>query len=314
MSVVVPVYRSEECVAKLVAVLTEAFQRMSRTYEIILVNDCSPDGSWERIAEAAKGDANVRDVNLRRNFGQDSALMAGLGQATGDIIVIMDDDLQHDPRDMEALVREVERGADVCYARFREKKQTWWKNVGSWLNGKLAEVVIGKPPGVYLSPYKAIARPVVEEVIKYEGPYPYVDGLIFRVTHNIVEVEAEHHERYAGSSTYTFLKSVGVWLKLATSFSLAPLRIATYLGFMLAGFGLFLALYFIVRTLLGSGAPLGWASIIVSVLVLGGVQLACLGIVGEYLGRVFIHLNRRPQYIIRETAGGPDERDSAEAS
>ena len=302
VSVVVPVYRSEDCLAKLVEALTAAFEESGRTHEIVLVNDCSPDRSWDRIVELTAQYATIRGVNFRKNFGQDSALMAGLRTARGDVMVIMDDDLQHDPQDLEMLLKKVEEGFDVCYARFVHKKQALWKNLGSWFNAKVANIVIGKPDDVYLSPYKAIARAVVDEIVKYDGPYPYVDGLLFRATASITQVDAEHRERYAGKSNYNLVRSISVWLKLATSFSLVPLRIATYLGFGFSSTGMLLALFFLIKKLFfDTGAPLGWASTIVAVLVLGGVQLACLGLIGEYLGRVFLHLNKRPQYVVKET-------------
>jgi len=300
VSVVVPVYRSEECVAPLVEALTQAFGASARSHEIILVNDGSPDGSWRRIVEVGAKYRAVVGVNLRRNFGQDNAIMAGLNQARGEVVIIMDDDLQHDPRDMEALIHKVEEGHDVCYACFTEKKQAWWKNAGSWFNGKVAEWVIGKPPDVYLSPYKAISGEVVREIVKYDGPYPYVDGLIFRVTSSITKVDVEHHDRYAGRSNYNLRRSISVWLKLATSFSLAPLRLSTYMGFGVAAAGLVLALLFVVRRLLDNAAPLGWASTMVVILVLGGAQLGCLGMIGEYLGRAYLNLNRKPQYVVRK--------------
>jgi len=305
VSVVIPVYRSEDCLERLVQETEAAFQSSGRTHEIVLVNDGSPDGSWEKIVDLAGRYLTVRGVNLRRNFGQDNALMAGLRVATGRIVVIMDDDLQHSPWDADRLIQQVEQGFDVCYARFPVKKQALWKNVGSWLNGKVANVVLGKPDRIYLSPYKAIAGAVVREIVKYEGPYPYVDGLLLRVTDNITQIDVEHHERYAGRGNFNLVRSVSTWLKLATSFSLTPLRIASILGFGFACFGLGLAAFFAVRQLVGRGAPLGWASTIVAILVLGGVQLACLGLIGEYLGRVFLHLNRRPQYVVKEMCGGP---------
>ena len=302
VSVVVPVYRSEDCLDKLVEALTAAFEESGRSHEIVLVNDCSPDRSWDKIVELAEQFPTIRGVNFRKNFGQDSALMAGLGVAKGDMVVIMDDDLQHDPKDMEMLLKKVEEGSDVCYARFVHKKQALWKNLGSWFNGKVANIVIEKPDEVYLSPYKAIARAVVDEIVRYDGPYPYVDGLVFRATTNITQVDAQHHERYAGRSNYNLIRSVNVWLKLATSFSLVPLRIATYLGFGSSSIGMLLAVFLVIKKLFfDTGAPLGWPSIIVTILVLGGVQLACLGLIGEYLGRVFIHLNKRPQYVVKET-------------
>jgi len=303
VSVVVPVYRSEDCVEELVHKTGEALKAAGRTYELILVNDCSPDGSWARIGEAAAGDEAVRGVNLRCNSGQDNAIMAGLKFVRGRFVIIMDDDLQHDPRDADRLLRELEAGHDVCYARFPRKKQALWKNLGSWLNDKVANIVIGKSSEIYLSPYKALRREVACELMHYDGPFPYIDGLIFRVTRNITQVDIQHHERFAGEGNYSLRKSISVWLKVATGFSLAPLRLATFLGFTFSSLGLLMAVCVVVRKLLSPEAPMGWASTVVAILVLGGIQLACIGLIGEYVGRVFLHLNRKPQYVVAETLG-----------
>jgi len=300
VSVVVPVYGSADCLQELVRRLHEALAAMGRTYEVILVNDESPDESWARIREIAASNPNVRGINLRRNAGQDNAIMAGLREISGTVVLIMDDDLQHDPRDAPKLIRQVEAGHDICYARFPRKKQAFWKNLGSWLNDKVANVVVGKPERVYLSPYKAVNGEVAREITQYDGPFPYVDGLLFRVTENVTQVEVEHRDRFAGRGHYTLARSVGVWLKVATVFSVVPLRIATILGFTFSAIGLLLAVFFVIKKTLSPYEPIGWASTIVAVLVLGGIQLACLGIVGEYLGRIFLHLNKRPQYVVKE--------------
>jgi polyisoprenyl-phosphate glycosyltransferase len=306
VSIVIPVYRSEACLDALAARIREAFAASGRTYEVILVNDGSPDGSWAKIRDIAAAQPAVRGVNLRRNFGQDNAIMAGLKEAVGDVVVIMDDDLQHDPADAEALIRQVEAGFDVCYARFPHKKQAPWKNAGSWLNDRLANLVVGKPKEIYLSPFKAIDGEVAREIIRYDGPFPYVDGLLFRVTSGITQIPIEHHDRFAGSGSFTLGKSVSVWMRVATLFSLVPLRLATILGFSFSAVGLFMALYFVAKRLfLAAGDPPGWAATIVAILVLGGIQLACLGMVGEYLGRVFLHLNKRPQYVVKERTPAP---------
>ena len=287
ISVVIPVYRSEVCLEPLTDQLREAFAESQRPYEVILVNDGSPDGSWLKIREIAARDPRFRGINLRRNFGQDNAIMAGLKEAGGQIVVIMDDDLQHDPRDAEALIRQVEEGFDVCYARFHRKNQAWWKNAGSWLNDRLANIVVGKPKGVYLSPFKALAGDVVRELVQYDGPFPYVDGLLFRVTRHVTQVTIEHHARHAGEGNFTLSRSVSVWLRVATLSSLVPLRLATVLGFSFAAIGLLLALFFFIKKFFSPDDPMGFAAIIVAVLVLGGVQLACLGIMDEYLGECF---------------------------
>lgn len=305
VSVVVPVYNSESCLEELARKLTDVLDRSGRSYEIILVNDGSHDSSWQKIAELSLKHDRLTGINLRKNFGQDNALMAGLNHSSGAAVIIMDDDLQHDPADIPALLAELDKGFDVCYARLDTKKQSWFKNFGSWVNDKAANVVLKKPAGVYLSPYKAITRPVVEEMTKYEGPYPYIDGLLFRVTRNITQVTVEHHGRHAGKGNYTLAKAILVWLKLATNFSVTPLRAATFVGFTCSGFGFLFAILFSVRRIVW-GAPVGWASLIVTVLFLGGVQLISLGLIGEYVGRLFLHESKEPQFVVREVTSPPE--------
>ncbi|MFQ5753492.1 MAG: glycosyltransferase family 2 protein, partial [bacterium] len=258
ISVVIPVYNSEECLEALVNRLDKCLCDVPS--EVIFVNDCSPDNSWQKIKEAAKSDKFI-GINLRKNAGQDNAIMAGLSRVTGDYIVIMDDDLQHDPNDIKKMVQELENGNfDVCFANFMEKKQKLWKNLGSWFNGKMSEIIINKPPRIYLSPFKVIRREVVDEIVKYQGPYPYVDGLIFTVTHNVTQVYVEHHNRFSGSGNYTLSRSVAVWLKLMTSFSVFPLRIATIIGMMASASGFLLALFFLIRYFMAGEKVEGWTS------------------------------------------------------
>ena len=303
ISIVIPVYKSENCLDELAKRLTDVLDSLGKTYEIVLVNDCSPDNSWEKIIELNEIYDRLKGINLRRNFGQDSAVMAGLNYSSGESVIIMDDDLQHDPADIPTLLSGLEKGYDVCYAFFDSKKQSWFKNLGSWFNGKVAEMVIKKPKDIYLSPYKAIKRGVVDEIVKYDGPYPYVDGLLFSVTRNVTQLTVEHHERYAGKGNYNLINSIRVWLKLATNFSVIPLRIATFVGFVSSGIGFFLAIFFIIEHFIYGKGPVGWASLIVVVLFLGGIQLVSMGIIGEYVGRLFLHHNKEPQFVINEIIG-----------
>jgi glycosyltransferase involved in cell wall biosynthesis len=300
ISVVIPVYNSEDCLNELIKKLTETLDNLGKTYEIVLVNDCSPDNSWSKIAELCKVYDRLKGINLRKNFGQDCAIMAGLNNSSGEYAIIMDDDLQHDPKDIPTLIVGLEKGYDVCYALFESKKQSWFKNFGSWFNGKVAEIVIKKPKEVYLSPYKAIKRGVIDEIIKYDGPYPYVDGLIFRVTRSITQVNVEHHERYAGHGNYNLVKSIRVWLRLATNFSVFPLRVAMVWGFIASGIGFLLGLYFIIQHIINGQSPIGWASMIITVLFLGGIQLVAIGTIGEYIGRLFIYYSKEPQFVVKE--------------
>lgn len=304
LSVVVPVYRSASCLAELARRVREAVGCRFQSYELILVNDNSPDESWEVIVRLTRDHPFVVGVNLRRNVGQDNAIMAGLGVASGNVIVIMDDDLQHDPVDIPALYEQIQKGYDVAYARFEHKKQALWKNLGSWFNDRVATITLGKPPNIYMSPYKAIRREVIEEITKYDGPYPYVDGLIFTVTSNFTQVPATHHRRFAGRSNFNLVRSVAVWLKVVTGFSVIPLRMAMVVGGIMSMSAFALGLYYILETLVMGHQPAGYPSLIVSILFIGGVQLIGIGAVGEYVGRIFITQNRRPQFTVNKIERG----------
>jgi undecaprenyl-phosphate 4-deoxy-4-formamido-L-arabinose transferase len=299
LSIVVPVYQSARCLPELARRVRHEAGAHFDSYELILVNDDSPDESWEVIVQLTREYDFVTGVNLRRNVGQDNAIMAGLNVASGEVIVIMDDDLQQDPSDISMLHHRLQDGFDVVYAHFGRKRQALWKNLGSWFNDWFAMMVLGKPKDIYMSPYKALRREVVDEIIKYGGPYPYVDGLIFTVTSNITDVPATHHPRFAGKGNYNLVKSIGVWLKLATGFSVIPLRMVTFLGGIISLFSFMLAFYFVLETLLLKREPSGWPSTIVAILFIGGVQLIGIGAVGEYIGRIFMTQNQRPQFTVK---------------
>jgi polyisoprenyl-phosphate glycosyltransferase len=300
ISVIIPVYNSEGCLNELARRLTDVLDNFGKIYEIVLVNDFSQDNSWVKIAELCVKYNCIKGISLRKNFGQDNALMAGLNYSSGESVIIMDDDLQHDPEDIPALLGGLEKGYDVCYTNFRSKKQTWFKNLGSWFNDKVANIIINKPKGIYLSPYKAIKREVVDEVLRYNGPYPYVDGLIFRVTRNITQVIVKHYTRYAGSGNYNLRKSILVWLKLFTNFSIFPLRIATFMGLITSAIGFIFGLIVIIQYFMGINFPSGWASLVIVVLFMGGIQLITAGIIGEYVGRLFLFQSDEPQFVINE--------------
>lgn len=299
LSVVVPVYRSQAILPQLVSRVSQALT--GYTHEIVLVHDCGPDDSWSVIARLSDEYPTVRGVNLRRNVGQHNALMAGLNFARGGIIVTIDDDLQHAPEDIPKLVAEIEKGRDLCYSSFRKRKHALWKRLGSKLNDTLAVVLLDKPKGLYLSPFKAMKREVRDEVIKYGGPSVYLDGLLLSVTSNISSVEVDHHERADGDGGYTFARSVSLLLKMSTISSILPLRLATLAGFALAGLGALLTLGFVVQRFIWNAMPVGWSSLVVTSLILGGVQLVALGMIGEYVGRIFLEVRKRPQFTVAAT-------------
>ncbi len=300
ISVVVPVYNSCDCLEELARQINIALKNLAG-YELILVNDKSSDKSWDKITELVWKDPHIKGINLRKNSGQDNALMAGLRNASGKYSVIMDDDLQHSPHDIPRLYNHIKKNnSDVVYAVFKRKNQALWKNICSWLNGKIAQIVIGKPKGIYMSPFKIIHHGVVHEIIKYRGLYPYIDGLIFGITDCIGEVTVEHHKRYKGRSNYNMIRSFSVFLKLATGFSIFPLRLASYMGIIIAIIGFALGLFYVCEYFLLQHNVEGWTTLVAIELFKGGMILFCIGIVGEYLGRAFLIINERPQYTIKD--------------
>ncbi|MGD9723742.1 MAG: glycosyltransferase family 2 protein [Pirellulales bacterium] len=304
VSVVIPVYRGERTVGALVHELRET---LAARYdlEIVLVNDDSPDRSAAVCRELVHNVAGVTFLNLSRNFGEHNAVMAGLNHATGDYVVIMDDDFQNPPSEVPKLVEEIRRGYDVVYSCYACKQHSWLRNLGSRINDCAAGVLLDKPRDLYLSSFKVLSRFVVDELVKYEGPYPYIDGLVLRITRNYSRVLVAHDARRDGRSGYTVRKLLALYLNMFTNFSILPLRLASYAGLLTSLVGLVLAVSFVIDRLTNPEVPAGWASVIVSLFIVAGIQLFALGMIGEYLGRLFLKDNGRPQYIIREHVRRP---------
>lgn len=303
LSIVIPVYKSEPILPRLVEEISSEMkiEGLDGHFELVLVNDDSPDDSWKRICELAQEHPFLKGISLRRNFGQHNATMAGLNHCSGDVIVIMDDDLQHPPSEIGQIVKAVNEGYDVCYTRYLNRQHALWKKIGSQFNDWVATKLLGKPRGLYLSSFKAIKRSVVKEIIKYDGPYAYVDGLILDVTRSITAVDIEHQARNEGEGNYNFRSSLSLWLKMATSFSITPLRFASYAGFSLALMSLLMIIVVLIQKLINPELQAGWTSVIATILFIGGVQTLCIGMIGEYLGRAYLRLNGKLQYSVGES-------------
>ncbi len=301
ISIVIPVYNSHECVAEISRQIADALKGIE--YEQIMVNDCSKDSSWDEIKKEAEKNPNLVGITLRKNGGQDSAILAGLNYAKGNYVVIMDDDLQHSPYDILKLYEEAKKGFDVVYADFDSKKQKLWKNLGSWFNGKISEIALDKPKNIYLSPFKIICRGVVEEMIKFNNLFPYIDGLIFQVTRNITQIPIEHHKREMGKSNYNLIKSIKVFLRMLFGFSTMPLLLTFYAGMISALAGLGLAVYYVIEYFSGRADVTGWTTLVILLLVLGGMILVSLGIIGKYLGQIYLTQNNCPKFIVKEVVG-----------
>lgn len=310
LSIVIPVYRSASILPKLVeAIAVEMHEEhLFDSFELILVNDCSPDNSWHVIRKLAEANAFIKGITLRRNVGQHNAIMAGLHHASGEYIVLMDDDLQHPPSAIADILRALADGYDVCYTNYLNRQHAAWKKLGSWFNDRMATLLLGKPKGLYLSSFKGLRREIVDEIVQYDGPYTYIDGLILDVTRSITTVDIEHQARFEGESNYTFARLLSLWMKMATSFSVFPLRLATYAGFALAALSLMMIFVVIVQKIMFPELPRGWASTIATILFIGGIQTMCIGMVGEYLGRTYMKLNRKRQFVIGSTTWQRDHQ------
>jgi undecaprenyl-phosphate 4-deoxy-4-formamido-L-arabinose transferase len=301
LSIVVAVYNGAATVGALVDALARL--RIAGGHEIILVNDGSMDGSREVCRQLTlRCDVPVTLVDLSRNFGEHNAVMAGLGQARGAYVITMDDDLQNPPEEVARLYEYTcDNRYDVVYTFYERKEHSGWRNLGSRLANLSADLLIDKPRGLYLSSFRCVSAFVVTEVIRHSGPYPYVDGLIMQVTQNIGRLKVRHLPRAAGRSNYTWRKLLRLWLSIFLNFSVAPLRVASVMGMLLGLLGAFAFVFVAYEALIEGGTPPGWASVMGAVLVLSGAQMLMLGIIGEYLGRLFLTTNNKPQYIIRAT-------------
>ena len=301
ISFVVPCYGSEKTIAGVVDEIMKTASAGGYDYEIILVNDCSPDNVWMEIRKLCQIDSRIKGICLAKNFGQHSALMAGYRHAEGDIIISLDDDGQTPANEFPSLVRKMEEGYDVVYASYDHKMHNKFRNWGSMLNEYMCEKLLGKPKGLMVTSYFAARRFIIEEVCRYHNSYTYLIGLIFRATQNIATVPVKHRERKVGKSGYTFRKLLALWLNGFTAFSIVPLRLATFSGVLLAVFGFFYVIFILINKSLNPAVPAGWSSTIAAVSIIGGFILCNLGMIGEYLGRIYISLNNSPQYVIRET-------------
>jgi glycosyltransferase involved in cell wall biosynthesis len=272
--------------------------------EIILVNDGSPDNSGE-VCRSLLAAATVPIVYIEhaRNYGEHNAVMTGLRRATGDYVITMDDDLQNPPEEVLHLYDHARKGGwDVVYTRYATKQHAVWRNIGSRFANAVADRLLDKPKGLYLSSFRCMARLVVESVTRYNGPYPYVDGLIMQVTQRIDSIEVRHLPRIEGRSNYNLTRLVRLWLNLATSFSLGPLRLAIFLGIGMSVLGMIGAAATIAEALITRANPSGYASTMVVILLVGGVQSMILGVLGEYVGRTFLSANGKPQGTVRAIA------------
>lgn len=299
LSIVVPVYNGAATVGALVGALSAL--RPEGGIEVVLVNDGSPDNSGEVCRELARtATIPLTYVEHARNFGEHNAVMTGLRHARGAYVITMDDDLQNPPEEVIRIYDHARLGGfDVVYTRYAVKEHEGWRNIGSRFANWVADQLMDKPKGLYLSSFRCMSALAVAEVVKYRGPYPYVDGLLMQVTQRLDSIEVKHFARAEGRSNYTMTRLVRLWMNLATNFSVLPLRLAVFAGVAMGFLGLVAAAWVIFEALVGE-TPSGWASLMTVTLLIAGVQFMILGVLGEYVGRAFMSANGKPQGVVRE--------------
>lgn len=303
LSFIIPCYGSEKTVEPVINEIQEVVSKNKNyDYEIIAVNDHSPDNVWNILKKIAEKNKKVKLINLAKNMNRPGALMAGMSKATGDYIILMDDDGQCPMKNLWKLIRPLEEGHDVSIAKYPSYKQTKFKSFGTMVNRKMTEVVMEKPKDLSFTNFSALKKYIVEEITKYNNPYPYLTGLLLRTTSDIVNVEMEERERITGSTTFTLKKMLNLWINGFTAFSIKPLRISTFIGFLTATIGFIFGLYIIISKLfIHSNIVPGYSSIMAILLFVAGIIMLMLGLIGEYIGRIYISINNSPQYVIKET-------------
>ncbi len=314
LSFVIPCYRSQKTLGSVIDEITETMNKEPEyDYEIILVNDGSPDHVWDTIREYVSRDDHVMGICLAKNFGQHSAILAGYHYCTGDYVVSLDDDGQTPACEVFKLLQELQTGYDVVYAKYDEMHQKAFRRWGSDFARRMTDYIFGVR-GYYTGSFFVARRFVTDEMIRYQNCYPYLGGLVLRTTRNIGYVSIQHNDRLAGQSGYNLKKLFSLWFNGFTAFSVKPLEISTYIGFLIALLGFVYTIVIIIRKLfipeLEALIPYGWSSQTAIMLVIGGLILINMGLMGEYIGRIYICINNSPQFVVKEVCGKAGEKES----
>lgn len=311
LSYVVPCYRSEKTIDKVVEEVRRVIGNSDEyDYEIVLVNDCSPDNVWQVIRKLCMNDDHVKGVNLARNFGQHAALMAGYNRCTGDYIITIDDDGQTPIDQTFVLLDKLDEGYDVVYGKYAERKDNGFRKFGTLMNNYMLTTLVGKPKGIHLTSYFVARRFVIDKICEYQNAFPYIWGLVLRTTKNIGNVTIEHKERSEGESGYTFRKLLNLWMNGFTAFSVKPLRVSACTGAFFSFLGFLGIIYTIVYKLLRPATQAGYSSLMSVLLIIGGLVLLSLGLIGEYVGRIYLCINSTPQFVVKEYLDGANICDN----
>ncbi len=297
ISIIIPCYRSEKTLPSVVADIRDTMGYLDP--QIILVNDCSPDGVWSVIEELCAENPKIVGLSLSRNFGQQSARLAALQYVSGDYVVFMDDDGQHKAADALRMLDKLKEGYDIVYAYLKQPKKSSFRRLGSVVNRKMTDWLMNTPKGVHTSSFFVTRRFVTDQLRNYTNPSPYTFGYFLQITRNVADLEVEHHERLSGKSGYSLKKLLRLWMDGFTGFSIIPLRASSVLGFMMAAIGFLSGVVIIVRKLVHPEIAAGYTSMISVLLICSGMILLMMGMLGEYVGRIFMNLNHLPQYVVK---------------
>jgi glycosyltransferase involved in cell wall biosynthesis len=300
LSFVIPVYNGSRSIGGVVREIHQLYSDLD--IEVVLVNDGSHDGT-EKVCGALQEEfpETLTFLHLARNFGEHAAVLAGLNQAAGEWVAILDDDGQNPPAEVRAMYEAIKKkNWDVVYGRYRSKQHGWFRNLGSRFNDRVANIMLRKPPGLYLSSFKVMNRFLVDEITAYKGAFPYIDGLILRATSNLGQIAVEHRQRDGSPSSYTLRKLIKLWTNMFLNFSITPLRLSALLGIFTSMASLLLLVAIVVDKLyINPDVPVGMPAVLVVVTFFAGVQLVILGTIGEYLGRLFLDHSKNPQFVVR---------------
>lgn len=298
-SFVIPCYKSAVTIKSVVNEIDQSMTTIDGQYEIILVHDASGEDTMNVLTQLSFENNKITYLELSKNFGQHAALMAGYRQSSGEIVISLDDDGQTPADEVFKLINKINEGYDVVFAKYTNKQHTGFRNFGSKINDYMAESLIGKPKSLYISSYFAARKYIIDEVVKYQGSFPYVTGLVLRSTKSIGNVEVNHRAREVGSSNYSLKKLISLWINGFTAFSIKPLRVSMVLGVLCALVGFSVFAYSIANWIINPNVPMGWTSMIAIVSAIGGVILMVLGMIGEYIGRIYLSINNSPQYVVK---------------
>lgn len=302
VSIVIPCYNTSNIIYTMMQEIKNEFEKICiHNYEVILVDDYSPnhEETLKRLKDVYEQFNFVKLVELAKNTGQHNAIMAGLNFACGEIIIGMDDDMQTHPSQIGILLAELEKGYDIVYGYYPEKKHSLFRNIGSWVNYESVRLLIGKPKELKTSSYWVIRKYVRDEAVKYSQPFAYLQGIFLRITRNISSVPIKHFDRQIGKSNYSFKSLIRLWGNIS-GFSLVPLRFSTYVGNILASIGFITAIVVVIKKILHPSIAMGWPSLMAAICFFSGIILLFMGLIGEYIGRMFLGLNNTPQYVVRE--------------